>query len=77
MNAAQHFAWAQSRALEYVDLGQAENALSSFVSDLNKHPGTAGLIHPDLMVLAAGELAIGGVRGVRDFITGLAGPRDA
>lgn len=42
MDAAEHFAWAQARALEYVDLNDPANAMASLVSDLGKHPGTAG-----------------------------------
>lgn len=73
---AEHFTWAQGRALEYVDMDQPGNALASLVSDLGKHESTAGILHPDLLMLATGELMLGGARGIRDFITGLAGPRD-
>lgn len=74
MNAAEHFAWARERAMEYVGLGDGANAMASFVSDLNKHPGTACILTPDLMYLFAGEVAIGGAHGARLFIDGLAGP---
>lgn len=74
MNAAEHFAWAKGRALEYVDLGDAGNAMASLVSDLGKHKGTAGILHEELLTLFAGEILIDGVRGARRFIEGLAGP---
>lgn len=69
-----HFDWAIGRATEYLDLGQAENAMASLASDLNKHPGTAGILTGDLHLLMFGEYAVGGVAGVRRFIEGLSGP---
>lgn len=72
--AAEHFAWAKQRAIEYVDMGDGGAAMASFVSDLNKHPDTAGIIHPDLAGLFAGEVILGGAAGARRFIEGLAGP---
>lgn len=74
MNAAQHFDWARGRALEYVEAGNAGDAMASLVSDLNKHPGTAGIITPDLLYLLAGEVILGGIQGVRSFIEGLPRP---
>ncbi|MET9260470.1 hypothetical protein [Amycolatopsis sp. NPDC004079] len=38
---AEHLAWSKQRALEYVDLGQLETALTSFFSDMSKSPLTA------------------------------------
>jgi len=75
MNAAEHFAWARTRALEYVDLNDPGNAMASLVSDLGKHEGTAGILNPDLQVLFLGEVMIGGAAGARSFIEGLAGPQ--
>jgi hypothetical protein len=37
---AEHIAWCKQRALEYLDAGDAKNALTSMMSDLRKHPGT-------------------------------------
>jgi hypothetical protein len=42
MNRSEHLEWCKKRALEYCDRGDAENALSSMLSDLEKHPETAG-----------------------------------
>jgi hypothetical protein len=40
MTRAEHLAWAKQRALEYVDKGEASNAIASMLSDLGKHPET-------------------------------------
>lgn len=37
---ADHLAWAKQRALEYVDAGDTQNAFTSLISDLGKHPET-------------------------------------
>ena len=42
MTRSEHVAWCKQRALEYVDMGDLENAYASMCSDLNKHPETAG-----------------------------------
>ncbi len=78
MNAAEHFAWAKGRALEYVEAGDGASALGSLLSDLGKHEGTAGiLLDPALRMLFAGELMLGSVEGARRFIEGLLMPVDA
>ena len=74
MNAAEHFAWAQARALEYVDLNEPAQAMASLVSDLGKHEGTAGILTIELQGLFMGEVMLGGAAGARSFIEGLAGP---
>ncbi len=75
--AAEHFAWAKQRAIEYVDMGDGPSAMSSLISDLNKHPGTAGILRPELQTLFIGEVMIGGAQGARRFIEGLPPPVDA
>jgi hypothetical protein len=74
VNAAEHFDWAVGRAMEYVEIGEAGDAMASLVSDLRKHEGTAGILHQDLVGLFAGEVMIGGVTGARRFIQGLPRP---
>lgn len=74
--AAEHFDWAITRALEYVDLGDAANAHASLTSDLAKHEGTAGILTPDLQYLFVGEAALGGTAGARRFIEGLPRPAE-
>lgn len=41
MTRAEHLAWAKRRAIEYIDAGDLKSAVTSFASDLGKHPGTA------------------------------------
>ena len=43
MTRAEHIDWTKARALEYLDRGEAANAVSSFTSDLNKSEETARL----------------------------------
>jgi hypothetical protein len=38
MTRAEHVAWAKARALEYVEAGNYQDAMSSMMSDLGKHP---------------------------------------
>ncbi len=77
---AEHFAWAKGRALELLDQGDAPGAMATFELDLAKHPGTAGILHPELRNLMYSDYiqAGGKVEGtarVRQFIETLAGPR--
>jgi len=37
MTRQEHLDWAKSRALEYIDRGQSQEALTSMFSDLSKH----------------------------------------
>jgi hypothetical protein len=74
MDALEHFNWARERALEYVELGDGGGAMASLVSDLNKHPGTARILTPDLQYLFAGEVVIGGAAGAKQFIEGIPVP---
>lgn len=77
MTAAEHFTWAQGRALAYLDAGDPINAMASLVSDLGKHEGTAGILRPDLRSLMYQEYMLSGrASDVRRFIEGLAGPAE-
>lgn len=60
--------------MEYVEMGDAANAMSSLVLDLGKHEGTAGILTPELQQLFMGEVLIGGVAGARRFIEGIPAP---
>ncbi len=40
MTRDEHMAWAKERALEYLDTGDIQNAVTSMLSDLGKHPET-------------------------------------
>lgn len=72
--AAEHFEWARQRAMEYVNLGDGGAAMSSLVSDLGKHEGTANILHPALQTLFLGEVILAGAEGARRFINGLPAP---
>lgn len=39
---AEHLEWCKKRALEYVDIGDLQQAFNSMASDLGKHPETEG-----------------------------------
>jgi hypothetical protein len=43
MTRAEYMKWCKMRALEYVDAGQLDNAISSILSDFTKHPETKPL----------------------------------
>lgn len=74
MNAAEHFDFAVSRAMEYVDAGDGGDAMNSLISDFNKHPGTKGILTADLTGLFYGEVMLGGAAGAKRFIEGLPRP---
>lgn len=40
MTRQEHLNWAKQRAIEYVDMGNPQDAYASLVSDLGKHPET-------------------------------------
>ena len=40
MDRKEHLAWCKQRALEYVEAGDATNAVASMLSDMSKHPET-------------------------------------
>ena len=67
---AQQLEWCKKRALAYVDQGYLQQALSSMIDDLRKHPKTAD--HPSI-ALAVGGMASGDLttsEQVREFIEG-------
>lgn len=72
MDRSEHVRWCKTRALEYVDAGQLQQALASLYSDLGKHPETAG--HPVLQLgmglQMMGALSTSGE--VRRFVDGVA-----
>lgn len=67
---AEHLAWCKSRALQYVESGDTQNAFASMISDLNKHPETRGHAGAELgmLMLLAGQLSTS--RQMREFIEG-------
>ena len=70
MDRLEHIQWCKDRALEYLDNGETNNAITSMGSDLNKHPETkdhAG-IQLALMLMLGGKLST--QDEVRKFING-------
>lgn len=66
----EHLDWCKKRALEYVDLGDPQQALMSMMSDLTKHPETenhAG-IELGMMLSLGGHLNT--VPEMKKFIVG-------
>jgi hypothetical protein len=67
---AEHLAWCKERALEYLNRGRINDALTSFASDMTKHTGTLG--HPGFLLMAllveSGRLRT--CKEVRKFIEG-------
>lgn len=67
---SQYLEWCKKRALACVDQGHLQQALSSMISDLRRHPKTAD--HPGIP-LAMGRMALGDLATsgqVREFIEG-------
>lgn len=58
MTREEHMNWCKSRAKEYLASGDIKNAYGSMVSDLGKHPETAGHsgIELGMMMLMGGHL---------------------
>lgn len=70
MNRQEHLDWCKRRALEYVDSGDLQEAVTSMLSDIRKHPETRS---DAMMALGAGLLMageLGTALKVRDFING-------
>jgi hypothetical protein len=67
---ALHLEWCKKRALAYCDQGYLQQALSSMISDLRKHPETAD--HPAIWLgvglMSFGDMTTSGQ--VRKFIEG-------
>jgi hypothetical protein len=65
---AEHIAWCEQRALEYLDQDDAASAIASMISDMNKHPETG--IRPPLGVIGIVEATSGDIAKVRRWIEG-------
>ena len=65
----EHMTWCKKRAHEYLDTGDAKNAVTSMMSDLNKHEGTRSVAEATAMLgmMAAME---GTVEAARRFVDG-------
>lgn len=61
MNRIEHLNWCKTRALEYVDMGDNDQAVASMVSDMQKHPETdcpSALAILGMMEIAKGSAAV-------------------
>lgn len=58
MTRQEHLDWCKKRALEYLDAGDIPNAVTSMLSDMQKHP--------DTKLGAASPLNILGMMAIRD-----------
>jgi hypothetical protein len=67
---AEHLAWCKTRALEYVDQGDASGAFASMASDLGKHPDTQGHIGIELGMLQLMGGMLSTPHEMRRFIEG-------
>ena len=69
MTREEHIEWCKERAREYLDKGDAPNAIASMISDLDKHTETkiaAQMLGP----VGVMEAAIGGLEGAKRFVEG-------
>lgn len=66
----EHLMWCKTRALEYVDRGETQDAYASMASDLEKHPETAehAAIGLGMAMIMSGHLST--PQKMRDFING-------
>lgn len=69
MDRSEHLQWCKDRALEYLNRGDLNNAATSMMSDMKKHPETANYpaVLDQLVML---ELMNRNADGVRRWIEG-------
>jgi len=70
MDRQEHLEWCKKRALEYVDMGDCNQAYASMLSDMRKHKETENHIALELgvMMLMGGRLSSS--EEMRNFILG-------
>jgi hypothetical protein len=70
MTRGEHLVWCKTRALEYLDAGDVPNAVTSMMSDLDKHPETK--LQPGSILVMLGMQAImnNDAAAARRFIMG-------
>jgi len=69
MDRKTHLEWCKKRAHEYLARGDIPNAVTSMLSDMNKHPETA-LNNPTLAMLGMLAVQSGSETEARRFIDG-------
>ena len=65
---AEHLEWCKQRAREYLEKGDATNAVTSMMSDIQKHPETE--VRGILALLGVQTAANGDLEGARRYIEG-------
>jgi hypothetical protein len=70
MTRDEHLAWCKEQALEYVDIGELNNAVTSMGSDLNKHEETRNLANDGLLMLGMRCVMDNDSAAVRRWIEG-------
>ena len=67
---ADHLAWCKQRALQYVEMGDVNQAYASMGSDMSKHPETKdhSALQLGMMLLMGGHLS--NPAKMREFING-------
>jgi hypothetical protein len=70
MTRDEHLTWCKQRALEYVAVGELDNAVASMGSDLSQHEGTRNPANDGLLVLGMMYVVDGDAAGVRRWIEG-------
>lgn len=63
-----HLAWCKKRALEYLNRGDAANAIASMLSDMRKHPDSG--INPMIEAMGLKAAAQQDLDSARRFIQG-------
>lgn len=69
MTRQEHLNWCKQRALEYLDRGDVANAVTSMMSDMEKHPETK-VSSPTLNMLGLMAAQHNDVNEARRYITG-------
>lgn len=71
MNRAEHLQWCKTRAMEYVNKGDLNQAVTSMLSDLSKHPETKASSEGICAQIGMMELMRGPTReGISKYIHG-------
>lgn len=70
MTRSEHMDWCKKRALEYLDRGDISNAVTSMMSDLQKHPETKLRDGSPLTMLGMMAIMNEDNAGARRFIEG-------
>ena len=70
MNRQQHLEWCKKSAHEYLARGDVHSAITSMLSDLQKHPETKLDNGSPLYMLGMMTIVSGDIKGAKSFIDG-------